>query len=63
MNFDSHLLEPSYHGNSCHGNKRQMKGSNLAFEAAENEETAIATVVKIQLQTEDTDTLCLDWDQ
>lgn len=48
MTFVSRLLESSYHGNSCRGNKGQMKGSNLAFADAEIGETPIAACVKIQ---------------
>lgn len=48
MTFVSRLLESSYHGNGCRGNKRQMKGSNLAFADAEIGETPIAACVKLQ---------------
>lgn len=46
MSFVSRLLEPSYHGNSCHGNAGQIKGSNLAF--AEIGGTSIVACVKIR---------------
>lgn len=49
MTFDSPLLEPSYHGNSCRGNKGQMKGSHLEFAAAETVKTPVVMGVKIQL--------------
>lgn len=48
MTFVSHLLEPSYYGNSCRGNRGQMKGSNLAFADAESVETPISAAIKIQ---------------
>lgn len=40
-----------------------MKGSNLAAAAAEIGEPPVTAGVKVQLQMESTDTLCLDWDQ
>lgn len=48
MTFVSHLLEPSYYGNSCRGNRGQMKGSNLAFAHTETVEAPISASVKIQ---------------
>ncbi len=48
MTFDSRAVELSYHGNSHRGDKGQMKGSNLAFAAAEIGEMSTATGMKIK---------------